>query len=93
MILEQSLLQELLGCAMSSGADFAEVFAEHTRQGTITMLGRDVDEIVNEQLSGVGIRLLLGTQSVYASTSDISREGLFRCALQAAVTIKIIRQE
>lgn len=93
MILEQSLLQELLGCAMSSGADFAEVFAEHTRQGTIMMLGKDVDEIVNEQLSGVGIRLLLGTQSVYASTSDISREGLFRCALQAAEALGEIRKD
>lgn len=40
MILEQQLLSELLGRAMASGGDFAEVFAENTKQGQMQMSRR-----------------------------------------------------
>ena len=39
MILDKKILSELLGRAMSSGADFAEVFAEHTRHGLVVLSG------------------------------------------------------
>ncbi len=84
MILEKSLLSELLGIGLSSGADFAEVFAENTSNGVMTLIGGKVEEISDRKLSGVGIRLLKGTQSVYASTGDMTREGLIRCAKNAA---------
>ena len=76
MILEKSLLSSLLGRAMASGADFAEIFAEHTRHGLMQEAGGKVDEITNRLISGVGIRVLKGTRSVYASTSDTSYSGL-----------------
>ena len=84
MILEKSLLSSLLGRAMASGADFAEIFAEHTRHGLMQEAGGKVDEITNRLISGVGIRVLKGTRSVYASTSDTSYSGLMRCAARVA---------
>ena len=84
MILEKRLLSELLGRAMASGADFAEVFAENTKQGQMQMSGGKVDEISNLLISGVGIRVLKGTRSVYASTSDMTYSGLMRCAARVA---------
>ena len=84
MLLEKSFLSELLGIGLSSGADFAEVFAENTLHGLTTLIGGKVEEISDRKISGVGIRLLKGTQSVYASTSDMSVSGLRRCARQAA---------
>ena len=84
MILEKNFLSELLGIGLSSGADFAEVFAENTLQSQMTLTGGSVEEIADRRIAGVGIRLLKGTQSVYASTSDMSREGLIRCAKGAA---------
>ena len=84
MILEQSLLSELLGIGLSSGADFAEVFAENTLQSQMTMTGGALEEIADRKIAGVGIRLLKGVKSVYASTSDMSRSGLVRCAKSAA---------
>lgn len=84
VILEKSLLNALLGRALSSGADFAEVFAEHTKHGMMQVVSGKVDEISNRLISGVGIRVLKGTRSVYASTSDTSYSGLMRCAERVA---------
>lgn len=84
MLLEKSFLSELLGIGLSSGADFAELFAENTDHETMMLIGGRIDEIASRTLSGAGIRLLLGTRSVYASTSDMTREGLLRIARQAA---------
>ena len=84
VILDKKILSELLGRAMSSGADFAEVFAEHTRHGLVVLSGGAVDELSDRFLSGVGIRVLRGKRSVYASTSDMSYSGLMRCASSVA---------
>lgn len=93
MILKQQLLSELLGRAMASGGDFAEVFAENTKQGQMQMSGGKIDEISNLLISGVGIRILKGNRSVYASTSDLSYSGLMRCAAQAAGALGESREE
>ena len=83
-MLPQKLLQEVLGVAMSSGADFAEVFAERTRQNSIESLDGKIDRISDNLLSGVGIRVFLGTRTVYAATTDLSREGLLATARSVA---------
>jgi len=87
MILDQTMLSELLGIGLSSGADFAEVFAENTRQGLMTLIGGKVEDVTDRTISGVGIRLLRGVRSVYASTSDLTRSGLLRCAREAAAAM------
>ena len=83
-MLETKLLEEILGVATSTGADFAEVYWELTRNGTITLLSERIDAIADNTVSGVGIRAFLGTRTVYGSTSDLSREGLIRCARSVA---------
>ena len=83
-MLEKRLLEEILGIATSSGADFAEVYCEYTRNGRIHYVNRRVEAISDETVSGVGIRAFRGTSTVYASTADISRAGLIRCARSVA---------
>ena len=80
----QNIIEEILGIAVSTGADFAEVYWELTRNGNITLLSGRIDAIADNTVSGVGIRAFLGTRTVYGSTSDISREGLIRCAKSVA---------
>lgn len=80
MLLERKLLERLLAAAMSTGADFAEVYAEHTRSNSIRLLDRKIDQIGSNVISGVGIRAFCGTRTVYASTSDSSESGLMQCA-------------
>lgn len=83
-MIKQELLEELLAVAMSTGGDFAEVYGEHARHNSILFVDGQIDRITDNVLSGVGVRVFLGQRTVYASTSDLSREGLLRCAHSAA---------
>ncbi len=83
-MIEKRLLEQILGIATSSGADFAEVYAEITRNGRITLMNEKIENISDATVSGVGIRAFRGTSTVYGSTSDMSREGLVKCARSVA---------
>ncbi len=83
-MIKKELVEEILGVAMSSGGDFAEVFAEHTRANTLQLVDGHIDRINDGVESGVGIRVFLGERTVYATTTDMSREGLLRAAKDAA---------
>ena len=92
-MLEKKLLEEILGIAVSSGADFAEVYFEITRNGGIAMIGGEVDSVTDNTVSGVGIRAFLGTRTVYGSTSDLSYSGLIKCARSVAAAMGSSKQE
>lgn len=84
MILKKSVLEDVLARAMSTGADFAEVFAENTRSNAVRMIDSKVDEISDSTIAGVGIRAFDGLRCVSASTTDLTYGGLMRCAGQVA---------
>ena len=86
-MIEKRLLEEILAIAVSTGADFAEVYSERTRNGSIRLLDGAIESIGDNVVSGVGVRAFLGTKTVYASTSDKSRESLIRCARSVAAAI------
>lgn len=83
-MLTRELCREVLQAAVSTGADYAEVFAENTLNHTINMVANKVDTIQDSTIAGAGIRVYKGLRSVMASTVDTTREGLLRCAKQAA---------
>ena len=83
-MLNNEILGRALAVAMSSGGDFAEIFCEHTRSSDIALVDGRIDEISDNVISGVGIRVFLGERTVYASTSDVSETGLVACARSAA---------
>ncbi|MBE6556253.1 MAG: TldD/PmbA family protein [Ruminococcaceae bacterium] len=86
-MIKQSILEEVLGVAMRSGADFAELYAEDTRNNAVTFLDGRVDAISDGRISGAGIRAFMGTRTVYASTTDTTRAGLLACAAAVADAI------
>ena len=84
MLLSEALSSEALLAAMSTGADFAELFCEHTKNESIQLADGKIHRIQNNVLSGVGIRAFIGTRTVYASTTDLSRTGILACARSVA---------
>ena len=42
-MIAKELLEEVLGVAMSTGGDFAEVFGEHTRSNVIMFVDGKID--------------------------------------------------
>ncbi len=83
-MIPKQLLEEILSAAMSRGGDFAEVYAEHTHNNNIQFVDGKIDKIHDNVISGVGIRVFSGQRTVYATTSDLSREGLLSCARAVA---------
>ena len=80
MTLNTRVIEEILGIALSGGADFAEIFWETTRNGNVVLLDGKIDSITDSTVTGAGIRAFIGTRTVYASTSDMSYNGLIACA-------------
>ncbi|MBO7310827.1 MAG: TldD/PmbA family protein [Clostridia bacterium] len=89
----QAVLEEVLTLAMSSGGDFAEVYAENTKSNTISLVDGKIDRISDNTYSGVGIRVFSGLKTVYATTTDITRAGLLACAKSAAQIMGELRLE
>ena len=83
-MLEKRLYEQILGIALSGGADFAEVYCEYTRNGRIALMNERIEAITDEVVSGVGIRAFRGTSTVYGSTSDTTPQGLVKCARAVA---------
>ena len=85
------LAEEVLAVAMSGGADFVELYGEITRNNQLSMVDGKIDRANDNLISGVGIRAFLGTKTVFASTSDTTREGLLRCARSVAAAMGEMR--
>ena len=86
-MLNKTTAAEVLGKAMSGGADFAEIFCELTRTQSLSLVDGKIEKITDNVISGVGIRAFKGTQTAYASTCDVTREGLLACAARVADVI------
>ena len=83
-MISKELCQRVLQKAVSTGADYAELFAEHTLKHGIHMVDNRVDSINDTVVSGAAVRLYKGLRSVMATTVDKSEAGLLRCAEKAA---------
>ena len=83
-MIPRDVCQRVLHKACSTGADYAEIFAENTVNHSISMIADRVDGIQDTVIAGAAIRLYKGLRSVMATTVDTSESGLLRCAERAA---------
>jgi TldD protein len=82
-VIEESVISRVLGAALRTGGDFAEIFAED-RRGTMARLDDGkVEDMASGRERGAGIRVVAGDTTGFAHTSDLSETGL-RAAAEAA---------
>lgn len=86
-MIARSLIEKVLERAMTTGADFVELFAERTRTTSMVMADSRVETVRDNTITGVGLRAFVGTRTVFASTSDVSEDGLMRCAASVATAV------
>lgn len=79
-MLNKKLALDVINEASLTGADFVEIFYEDTYTATISVENGKVNNVINGNISGVGLRLLKENRSVYGSTSDVSRKSLLKLA-------------
>lgn len=87
MLMKESLIIKALDAALSTGADFAEVFVEESLNNSISMVDGKVDSVGSHLVSGVGIRAYRGLQSASASSSDLSEDAVLSAARSVAAVI------
>ena len=83
-MISREICQRVLQKAVSTGADYAEIFAENTVNHSISMIASKVESIKDAVIAGAAIRVYKGMRSVMASTVDTSEAGLLKCAESAA---------
>ena len=83
-MISRDICQRVLAKAVSTGADYAEIFAENTINHNISMIASRVEAINDSVVAGAAVRVYKGLRSVMASTVDTSETGLLECAAKAA---------
>ena len=83
-MISREICQRVLHKAISTGADYAEIFAENTVNHSINMIASRVDSIKDAVIAGAAVRVYKGLRSVMATTVDTSETGLLACAEKAA---------
>ena len=83
-MISREVCQRVLHKAVSTGADYAEIFAENTVNHNISMIASKVDSVKDTVVAGAAVRVYKGMRSVMASTVDTSESGLLKCAESAA---------
>ena len=83
-MIPRDLAARVLQRALSTGGDYAEIFAENTLNHSINMIADRVETIQDSVVAGAAVRVYKGLRSVMTTTIDTSEEGLLRCAEKAA---------
>ena len=78
-MLSKNEMQELLGIFGQSSREYVEIFIENSEKNNLCRKNKE-DVVCQKRIQGLGIRILKGNQEFYTSTSDLSRDGLLKCA-------------
>ena len=87
-MIKQSIIENVLEAALSTGGDFSEVFIEDRYANTLALQDGKIERSISGRDFGIGIRIFSGLQNVYTYTTDFSEEGLVKAAKRAALAIK-----
>lgn len=82
-MIEQAVISRVLGAALRTGGEFAEVFAEDKRSSSAVLDDGRIEELSSGRDRGAGIRVVVGDTTGFAHTADLTEDGL-RAAAEAA---------
>ncbi len=83
-MIDQDVLERVLGAAVRGGAEFAEVFAEDKRSTSAGLDDGRIEQVTSGRDRGAGIRVVRGETTGFAHTADLSEPGLLAAAEAAA---------
>ncbi|MBN1517453.1 TldD/PmbA family protein [Candidatus Sumerlaeota bacterium] len=79
-----ALCKKLLDQALSKGGDFADLYFEHSVSNWLNLEDGKVDRAYGGIDLGVGIRTVVGDQTGYAYTQELTEESMLAAAATAA---------
>ena len=78
------LQADILGKALSSGGEYADVFAESRRVTSLVIEDARLEKIVTGTETGAGIRLLHNNKTSYSFSNDLAPGALLRAAAEVS---------
>ncbi|MDE0065814.1 MAG: TldD/PmbA family protein [Acidimicrobiaceae bacterium] len=87
-MLDHELINRTLSTALSTGAEFAEVFVEDKKSSSAMLDDGRVEELTSGRDRGAGIRVVVGDTTGFAHTADLSEAGLAGAAEVAAAAAR-----
>ena len=87
-MLEDAVVRKVLGAALATGGEWAEVYAEDRLSHNIRLEDRRVEELVTGRDRGAGVRVVKGTASAYAYTNRLDTDALLEAARVAAAALR-----
>ena len=87
-VIKQSIIENVLEVALSTGGDFSEIFIEDRYDNSLALQSGKIEKAISGRDFGIGIRIFSGLESIYTYTNDFSEEGLLAAAKRAALAIK-----
>ena len=87
-MLDHELINRTLSTALSTGAEFAEVFVEDKKSSSAMLDDGRVEELTSGRDRGAGIRVVVGDTTGFAHTADLSESGLAGAAEVAAAAAR-----
>src|SRR3954452_23019257 len=87
-MIEEATITRVLGAALRTGGEFAEVFAEDKRSSSAVLDDGRVEELTSGRDRGAGVRVVVGDTTGFAHTADLSEAGLVAAAQAAAAAAR-----
>jgi TldD protein len=87
-VIETDVIERVLGTALRTGGEFAEVFVEDKRSSSAVLDDGKIEELTSGRDRGAGIRVVRGETTGFAHTADLSEAGLAAAAEAAAAAAR-----
>src|SRR6478609_7452713 len=87
-VIEEAVISRVLGAAMRTGGEFAELFAEDKRNSSARLDDGRIEELGSGRDRGAGIRVVVGDTTGFAHTADLTESGLMAAADAAAAAAR-----
>jgi TldD protein len=87
-VIDASVAERVIGAALRTGGDFAELFVEDRQSSSASLDDRRVEELASGRDRGAGVRVVVGQTTGYAHTADVSEKGLLAAAEAAAAVAR-----
>ncbi len=86
--LDEGVVTRVLGRALATGGEFAELFAEDRRGSLMTFDDGRVEDLSSGRERGAGIRVVVGNTTGFAHTAELTEAGLLAAAEAASAAAR-----
>lgn len=81
---DEAIIRRVMKELASNGADDADLYFEHSRTNVVTMEDSIISKASSSIEQGVGLRVVVGQQTGFAYTEDLTLESMLKAARTAA---------